>query len=234
MVRRVEISDDLELRHRADLDLLTVTPLQSIIPPKDEALEAWSGYHSELLQRGGPMQHASEAVAADVQLQWPTTSTVDQRELLHLWAAGQQVLNVPLVQDTSIQTDLPEFMECVGTRDDAGVCRQLDTTKVEPLQGLATEEISRYHDVIWVVQVEEGKLLEVLVSKCLEPALEGVIVRPHTAAGQMDTVEGARVGGQDAGDPSDHGVVGEINEDVLPGTSDLGVIEAERHRVPNP
>lgn len=78
MVRRVEISDDLELRRRADLDLLTVTPVQSIIPPKDEALEAWSGYHSELLQRGGPMQHASEAVAADVQPQWPTTSTVDQ------------------------------------------------------------------------------------------------------------------------------------------------------------
>ncbi|BAD53177.1 hypothetical protein [Oryza sativa Japonica Group] len=46
------------------------------------------------------------------------------------------------MQNATMQTDLLELTKSVGTRDDAGV-RQLDATKLDLLQGIAMEEISK-------------------------------------------------------------------------------------------
>lgn len=46
------------------------------------------------------------------------------------------------MQNATMQTDLLELTKSVGTRDDASV-RQLDATKLDLLQGIAMEEISK-------------------------------------------------------------------------------------------
>uniref|UniRef100_A0A0E0MYT5 Uncharacterized protein n=1 Tax=Oryza rufipogon TaxID=4529 RepID=A0A0E0MYT5_ORYRU len=112
---------------------------------------------------------------------------------------GLQVLDIPLMQNATMQTDLLELTKSVGTRDDAGV-RQLDATKLDLLQGIATEEISK---------VEEGELLKVLVSKSPKPAPKRVIVRPHANAGWKNRMLATMA------------FIRELVEDMLPGTSDL-------------
>uniref|UniRef100_A0A0E0C467 F-box/LRR-repeat protein 15/At3g58940/PEG3-like LRR domain-containing protein n=1 Tax=Oryza meridionalis TaxID=40149 RepID=A0A0E0C467_9ORYZ len=124
---------------------------------------------------------------------------------------GLQVLDIPLVQNATMQTDLPELTESVGTRDDAGVW-QLDATKLDLLQGIAMEEISTvpsHH----LVRVEEGELLKVLVSKSPKPAPKHVVIKQIMLKGpgwknrMLVTMAFIR----------------ELIEDMLPGTPDLRI-----------
>lgn len=163
----------------------------------------------------------------------------DERELLQRGAAGEHVVEVPVIHDGVADAKLLEVGEDVGAAWVAGGVREAEDAQVEAAEGGAAEDGVRDSHVERPRAVDEHEVLDALGREEAEPVRERVDVPAQEEVDDADEAEGTRVGGEDAR----HGVRDSVPDaaegraggggDVRPLREEVAVDEDERGGAPD-
>lgn len=164
----------------------------------------------------------------------------DERELLQRGAAGEHVVEVPVIHDGVADAKLLEVGEDVGAAWVAGGVREAEDAQVEAAEGGAAEDGVRDSHVERPRAVDEHEVLDALGREEAEPVRERVDVLAQEEVDDADEAEGTRVGGEDAC----HGVRDGVPDaaggrraaaggDVRPLREEVAVDEDERGGAPD-
>lgn len=235
-----EVTNRLDRRGPADPDPHEVTVVGARrAPPQHDPLQQRRGDDGELVHQRLAQHDAPEAAAGEADA--PRRATAEgEHQRPQRRAARHHVLQVGLLDGAPVEDELPQARErrrrgavavAAAGVEDAGRGREPPDADAEALQGgAALEEVGGEHVEARPGDVVQGEVADALGGDGADPAGEGVPLGLREVAGQGDGVEGARVVLDDAGHGGgDGGHAGEVR-----GEDEVGVLEHERRRRPEP